>query len=190
MAAGLAGLKIEGRLKTPEYVANVTWKYRDALDAALAGQYSPPDTRVWNELAQSFSCGLSPGFLAGVNHQRLVHGRYPKSRSLLAGRILAIRPPWVDIAVEEASGARLHAGDGVVFDKGDPERDEPGGPVYTVRHEGDRLSIALAQDFPYARYSRAIAFGKPRTTISAGDSALFLRKRLVAETSSLSSKAV
>src|SRR5580698_168642 len=34
--AGVASLKIEGRLKSPEYVANITRVYRDALDAVAA----------------------------------------------------------------------------------------------------------------------------------------------------------
>ncbi len=34
---GVASLKIEGRLKTPEYVANITRLYRKALDAISAG---------------------------------------------------------------------------------------------------------------------------------------------------------
>ena len=32
--AGVASLKIEGRLKTPEYVANITRIYRKALDGS------------------------------------------------------------------------------------------------------------------------------------------------------------
>ncbi|MFI5337280.1 MAG: peptidase U32 family protein, partial [Opitutales bacterium] len=35
--AGVASLKIEGRLKSPEYVANVTRVYREAQDAVMAG---------------------------------------------------------------------------------------------------------------------------------------------------------
>src|SRR6266704_2849071 len=35
--AGVASLKIEGRLKTPEYVANITRVYRQALDRILSG---------------------------------------------------------------------------------------------------------------------------------------------------------
>src|SRR5688572_6837659 len=41
---GVVSLKIEGRLKTPEYVANITHHYRQAIDAACAGnpvQFSP-----------------------------------------------------------------------------------------------------------------------------------------------------
>ena len=36
--AGVSCFKIEGRLKTPEYVANITRHYRRALDAAAAGR--------------------------------------------------------------------------------------------------------------------------------------------------------
>ncbi len=35
---GVASLKIEGRLKTPEYVANITRHYRAAIDAAWKGE--------------------------------------------------------------------------------------------------------------------------------------------------------
>ena len=35
---GVASLKIEGRLKTPEYVANITRHYRAAIDAAWKGR--------------------------------------------------------------------------------------------------------------------------------------------------------
>src|SRR5207237_8379079 len=35
--SGVASLKIEGRLKSPEYVANITRVYREALDEAMAG---------------------------------------------------------------------------------------------------------------------------------------------------------
>ncbi|MGV2333535.1 MAG UNVERIFIED_CONTAM: U32 family peptidase [Planctomycetaceae bacterium] len=38
LEAGVCSFKIEGRLKTPEYVAQSTSHYRQALDAALAGQ--------------------------------------------------------------------------------------------------------------------------------------------------------
>ena len=38
IAAGVCSFKIEGRLKTPEYVANITRHYRQAIDAALAGR--------------------------------------------------------------------------------------------------------------------------------------------------------
>src|SRR5262249_19305372 len=66
---GVAGLKIEGRLKTAEYVANITRHYRTAIDAAWAGRpvaFTPRDVQ---EMQLSFSRGFSHGFLDGNNHK-------------------------------------------------------------------------------------------------------------------------
>src|SRR5207244_3196225 len=40
IAAGVRSLKIEGRLKSPEYVANITRIYREAIDRSGRGQVS------------------------------------------------------------------------------------------------------------------------------------------------------
>ena len=40
------------------------------------------------DLAQTFSRGLTPGFLEGVNHQKLVRGRFPKSRGMRVGTVV------------------------------------------------------------------------------------------------------
>lgn len=146
--AGVSCLKIEGRLKTPEYVANITSQYRKALDQALAGGNVALSGSDWQDLAQSFSRGLTPGFLDGVNHQKLVPARYPKSRGLAAGMVTEITPPWVRLAGVDVP---LKPGDGIVFDNGDPERDEPGGPLYEVRKNGQQVEIALAHGFPFKR---------------------------------------
>ena len=40
-------------------------------------------------LQQSFSRGFSHGFLSGVDHQELVQGRFPKSRGVQLGKVVA-----------------------------------------------------------------------------------------------------
>ena len=45
---GVKSYKIEGRLKSPEYVAAVTAAYRKALDAACAGRAAVSDRGVLN----------------------------------------------------------------------------------------------------------------------------------------------
>src|SRR5580658_6689381 len=52
--AGVASLKIEGRLKSPEYVANITQVYRKALDKTFA----PADAATRYKLEMAFSRGL------------------------------------------------------------------------------------------------------------------------------------
>jgi U32 family peptidase len=60
VATGVSCLKIEGRMKSPEYVANVTRIYRQALDRLIDSQFqSLPEDRYNLEMA--FSRGLYSG---------------------------------------------------------------------------------------------------------------------------------
>ncbi|GIL60544.1 hypothetical protein Vafri_15096 [Volvox africanus] len=72
--------------------------------------------------------GLTPGFLEGVRHQRLVRGRAPRHRGVYLGRVEAISTKGVVLQLE----APLKRGDGVAFDAGRPEDVEPGGVVYDI----------------------------------------------------------
>ncbi len=127
----VAALKIEGRLKTPEYVAATTRAYRKAVDEASA-KFTRDEVLT---LQQVFSRGFSHGFLDGDNHQTLVPGLSPKKRGIYLGRVTAVRGRRVQVALE----APLKAGDGVVFDYGRPEDDEPGGRVLFVN--GDEFEV-------------------------------------------------
>lgn len=134
VAAGVECLKIEGRLKSAAYVAATTAAYRRALDAAL--QQSPYQITQQErlDLEQSFSRGFSPGFLAGVDHQRLVHARFPKSRGVQAGTVIETSDHQVIVALAAGLPADiLKPGDGVVFDQGRPQQDEQGGRLFGVR---------------------------------------------------------
>ena len=88
---GVASLKIEGRLKTPEYVANITRHYRAAIDAAWEGRAARPsgDEDV-REMELSFSRGFSHGFLDGNNHKVLVRGDHAKKRGIFLGEVTSI----------------------------------------------------------------------------------------------------
>src|SRR6266481_4323128 len=66
---GVTGFKIEGRLKSPEYVAATCQVYRKAIDAALKEQPDATNGADQYKLEMSFSRGLYPGWLHGVNHQ-------------------------------------------------------------------------------------------------------------------------
>src|SRR5258706_2196953 len=141
-ALGVCCFKIEGRLKSAHYVAATTQTYRAAIDAAAEARKFALSSERQRELAQSFSRGFTHGFLGGVNHQELVHARFPKSRGLRVGTVVWVGREGVLI---EASGD-LKAGDGVVFDEGHPEQDEQGGRIFEVRRVGrERLEITFGR---------------------------------------------
>ena len=87
--AGVSCFKIEGRLKTPEYVANITRHYRRAIDDALAGRPLSLDANDVTEMELSFSRGFSPGWLGGCDHKMLVPGLSSAKRGVLLGEVVA-----------------------------------------------------------------------------------------------------
>jgi U32 family peptidase len=131
---GVASFKIEGRLKSPEYVAAVTRVYRDAIDRAIASIESESDPDVipaddLYSLEMTFSRGLFSGWLHGVNHQQLVNGRCGKKRGAFIGAVQKIGKDFVELDSE----VEVKPGDGVVFDAGDDTEHEQGGRIYEVR---------------------------------------------------------
>ena len=170
---GIASLKIEGRLKDATYVAAVTDAYRRSLDrlaawpepaaaeAASTGAApvaGPPadaaadaDRRASLEL--SFSRGLSHGWLEGVNHRRLVHGRWSKKRGPLIGQLQRIEPGgwWLLRTSRE-----IRPGQGLVFEVRSASPltppEEVGGRVMAVeRRRADLLALRLGPGRPDGR---------------------------------------
>ena len=128
--AGVASLKIEGRLKSPEYVANITRVYRRALDKLRA------DPAPRRRLAGRIALRFGNGFFA-----RTAHGLVWRSQQSAVGP----RPFWQKTRRLSRNGAArggekvfahleapLKAGDGIVFDAGRPDEKEEGGRVYRV----------------------------------------------------------
>ena len=132
---GVASFKIEGRLKSPEYVAAVCQVYRRAIDDAVAalsagagpaGGISPGENY---QLEMTFSRGLFTGWMHGVDHQKLVPARYGKKRGPFAGSIRAVGRDHVEFEPV----VELKPGDGVVFDTGGDTDGEQGGRIYQVK---------------------------------------------------------
>jgi len=140
--SGVASLKIEGRLKTPEYVANITRVYRQALNRLQCsnGDLREADDEAHKsqivdrkyEMEMAFSRGLHTGWFGGVNNQELVHARFGKKRGVYLGEVETVLRDGVVVDL----AAPLKPGDGIVFDAGKPETTEEGGRVYEVRKKG------------------------------------------------------
>jgi len=139
MRLGIVSFKIEGRLKTPEYVAAVSQVYRRAIDAAwearnqTAGEIHPSlgtatATEDRYKLEMAFSRGLYSGWMHGVNHQKLVHARFGKKRGAFLGEISSIGRGYIEVKLQ----APLQPGDGIVIDRGGDTDREQGGRVYEV----------------------------------------------------------
>ena len=136
---GVASLKIEGRLKSPEYVASITRVYRQALDKIFAeattkSPFPSDPARARYELSMTFSRGLYTGWFRGIQNQELAHGRFGTKRGVLLGKVTRVADDHVAIVLESA----LKPGDGVVFDAGNHAAGEEGGRVYQVELQRPR----------------------------------------------------
>ena len=130
---GVVSFKIEGRLKSPEYVAAVCQVYRKAIDAALENRSHSVSPADRYQMEMTFSRGLFPGWMHGVNHQELVSARFGKKRGPLVGRIQKVGSNFVEVQ----PAIPLALGDGLVFDTGGDTENEQGGRIYEIR--GTRL---------------------------------------------------
>ena len=113
---GVNSLKVEGRLKSPEYVAAVSRAYRKALNRI------PLDTKDMEPLEVLFSRGLNTGWLDGDNHQELVNGTFSNHHGMFLGSVVKIDRGQVIIGLDSAiSDAGENAtypqpGDGILFE--------------------------------------------------------------------------
>ena len=142
---GIASLKIEGRLKSAEYVANLTRVYREAVDRIadeLGNRPADPnrDRRtvdaLWHahryDLEMAFSRGFHSGWFRGIDNQQLVHARFGTKRGVRLGTVTRLERDGVLVRLVSS----VKPGDGVVFDYGAPEKGEAGGRVYEVFPRG------------------------------------------------------
>jgi putative protease len=112
--AGVTGLKIEGRMKRPEYVAVVVRVYRQALDRYLEN----PDGyhvqyREQQELAQVFNREFTPGYLFGNPGQALMSVDRPNNRGVYLGRVKKVKRETGNVVIRTEGD--LNVGDVIEF---------------------------------------------------------------------------
>ena len=105
--AGAASFKIEGRMKSPEYVRAVTGAYRAALDRVLAWRLSAEDgepPRSTEEeraaLAEAFSRGFTTAYLTGERGNCIMSYGRPNNRGVFVGRVAGVRGGEALVAAE------------------------------------------------------------------------------------------
>ncbi len=81
---GVTSLKIEGRMKRPEYVATVVKVYRDALDKKFS---TDEDKR---KLAQIFNRDFTTAYIEKNPGKNLISDMKPNNRGVLIGRVAEI----------------------------------------------------------------------------------------------------
>jgi len=101
--AGVHALKIEGRMKAPEYVAIVVGVYRSALNRAVDDPEGFSVTAAeWSLLEEAFSRGFTDAYLLGTSGNELMSYMRPNNRGVPVGRVTAAGPGWAEVGLDRA----------------------------------------------------------------------------------------
>ena len=103
VSAGVSALKIEGRMKAPEYVAIVTRVYRAALDRARADPDRFEVTAAeWELLEEAFTRGFTDSYLVDTRGADLMSYTRPNNRGVLMGRVVGTSAGRARVDLERA----------------------------------------------------------------------------------------
>lgn len=144
---GIDSFKVEGRLKTPEYVASAAKNYSEAIRRQQNHKkFNEQDIeKAKREMGLTYSRGFFSGWLHGVDHQQLVDGTYGAHRGNEIGRVREVLPKSLKI---ESTYQQLKKGDGVLLASSiNGLKIEMGGMLYDVIKSGNATELFFARDF-------------------------------------------
>lgn len=147
----VACLKIEGRMRSAEYVATVVSIYRHALDAIAAGDAWSPSEKDMQDLELAFNRKFTVGYTLGATD--IMARDRPGNRGVPIGTVTGYNPRRQEATVRLNNEIMPRSGDGLVFCTDEPERDV-GTLIYgnPVPHHG---SIRVRVAKPVGRGARA-----------------------------------
>lgn len=131
MDIGVDSLKIEGRMKKPQYVATVISSYRHAMDGN-------PKEDDFQKVAQAFNRGgFTSGYFMGSQGNDMMCPERPKNWGTYLGQVKGANGKFASIKLEKP----LNIGDGIeLFSKG------IGAPISSIRVNGENVENGKTGD--------------------------------------------
>ena len=110
--AGVESLKIEGRLKRPEYVAAVTECYRRAMDSLAAGRFLPAEAEEKEALLQIFNRGgFMKGYAFGAEDAAVIEPGTVSHQGVMLAKVAGMEGPLCRVLLQRT----LRDGDGLAI---------------------------------------------------------------------------
>ncbi len=167
---GVESLKVEGRLKSPEYVAAVSHAYRKALEILSEKGYKANDAgneagltaQDLEPLEVLFSRGLNTGWLDGVNHQELVDGSFSNHHGEFIGTVVQVDRNGVIVELEDKPvPCTLLPGDGILFEeyRAEPEPRQTGSRLYKATFASRAGKSQVRLEFGREFNLRKVSYG-------------------------------
>ena len=137
--AGVHSLKIEGRMKKPEYVATVISSYRKTVDNYLKNNKINVSNETVSDLYTIFNRKFTKGLILGEVGKDIMNSEIPNNQGLYIGKVLDFnkRAKRLKIKLENT----LKKGDGINLGGGTIGRIIKNGEVTTIAYKGDIIEL-------------------------------------------------
>ena len=137
--AGVHSLKIEGRMKRPEYVATVIDGYRKTIDEYLATNKLNVSDETINDLYTIFNRKFTKGLLLGDVGKDMMNSQLPNNQGLYVGTVVDYNKKAKRLKIKLAN--TLKKGDGINLGGGTIGRIIKNGNIETIGYKGETIEI-------------------------------------------------
>lgn len=137
--AGVHSLKIEGRMKRPEYVATVIDGYRKTIDEYLATNKLNVSDKTINDLYTIFNRKFTKGLLLGDVGKDMMNSQLPNNQGLYVGTVVDYNKKAKRLKIKLAN--TLKKGDGINLGGGTIGRIIKNGNIETIGYKGETIEL-------------------------------------------------
>lgn len=106
--SGVSSLKIEGRMKSPEYVYTVTKAYRDAIDEYYRYHKYVITNKTYENILVTFNRSFTKGYIFNEDNTNIVNTEYVNHRGIVIGKIINATKDFIEIKL--SNDISLHDG--------------------------------------------------------------------------------
>ena len=137
--AGVHSLKIEGRMKRPEYVATVISSYRKTVDNYMKKHKVNVSDETINDLYTIFNRKFTKGLILGEIGKDVMNSEIPNNQGLYVGKVLDFNKKAKRLKIKLEN--TLKKGDGINLGGGTIGRIIKDGEITTIAYKGDIIEL-------------------------------------------------
>ena len=137
--AGVHSLKIEGRMKRPEYVATVIDGYRKTIDEYLTTNKLNVSDETISDLYTIFNRKFTKGLLLGDVGKDVMNSQLPNNQGLYVGTVVDYNKKAKRLKIKLAN--TLKKGDGINLGGGTIGRIIKNGNIETIGYKGEIIEL-------------------------------------------------
>ena len=141
---GVKSLKIEGRMKRPEYVAVVTSRYRKTIDNYINNKITDDKKALKEDLEAIFNRKFTSGYLMSKNGSDIINLDKPNNVGVKVGEVLSFNSKKNKLKIKLSS--KLSKGDGINLGGGSIGRIIKNGEIFDFGVAGEIIEIDFVKN--------------------------------------------